>query len=37
MKGKTTVTVAHRMKTIENSDCIMVIDKGSIIENGNYN
>ena len=36
MKGRTTITVAHRMQTIENSDCIIVIDKGSIVEKGKF-
>jgi ATP-binding cassette subfamily B (MDR/TAP) protein 1 len=36
MKERTTVTVAHRISTIEDSDVIFVIVKGAIVEKGNY-
>ncbi len=36
MKERTTVTVAHRITTIEDSDVIFVIVKGAIVEKGNY-
>ena len=36
MKGKTSVTVAHRISTIKNSDIIYVFEKGQIIEQGSY-
>ncbi|KAH9309393.1 hypothetical protein KI387_037304, partial [Taxus chinensis] len=36
MVGRTTVIVAHRLTTIQNSDCIVVIEKGRIIERGSH-
>ena len=36
MQGKTTITIAHRIDTIKNSDVIYVFDKGQIVEAGNY-
>jgi ABC-type multidrug transport system fused ATPase/permease subunit len=36
MKGRTTITVAHRIHTIKNSDVIYVINKGVIAEQGTY-
>mmetsp|Transcript_10155 Transcript_10155/g.8689 ORF Transcript_10155/g.8689 Transcript_10155/m.8689 type:complete len:206 (-) Transcript_10155:155-772(-) len=35
-KGLTTITVAHRINTIKNSDLILVFDKGGICESGTY-
>ncbi len=36
MKGRTTFVIAHRLSTIRNSDAIMVLDAGRIIERGNH-
>ncbi|GLJ37713.1 hypothetical protein SUGI_0766180 [Cryptomeria japonica] len=36
MVGRTSVIVAHRLTTIQNSDCIAVIEKGRIVEQGNH-
>lgn len=36
MKGKTTISVAHRIETIKNSDKIYVFVKGKILEDGSY-
>ena len=36
MKGRTTFVIAHRLSTVKNSDCIMVIEQGRIIERGTH-
>ena len=36
MKGRTTFVVAHRLSTVRNADCIMVLEQGRIIERGNH-
>ena len=36
MKGRTSFVIAHRLSTIRNADCILVMDNGSIIEQGSH-
>lgn len=36
MKGRTTFVIAHRLSTVRNSDCIMVLEQGRIIERGTH-
>ena len=35
-KGKITITIAHRLSTVVNSDRILVLDKGALIEQGTH-
>ena len=36
MKGRTVFVIAHRLSTVRNADCIMVLDHGKIIERGTH-
>ena len=36
MSGRTTFVIAHRLSTVRNSDCIMVLEQGRIVERGTH-
>lgn len=36
MKGKTSFVIAHRLSTVRNADCIVLLDQGEIIESGTH-
>ncbi len=36
MRGRTTFVIAHRLSTVRNSDCIIVLEQGRIIERGSH-
>ena len=36
MRGRTTFVIAHRLSTVRNSDCIIVLEHGRIIERGTH-
>lgn len=36
MQGRTTFVIAHRLSTVKNADCIMVLEQGRIIERGTH-
>jgi ATP-binding cassette subfamily B protein len=36
MKGRTTFVIAQRLLTLKNADCILVLDKGEIVERGTH-
>ena len=37
MKGRTSIVIAHRLATIRNADKIIVLENGTIIEQGTHN
>ena len=37
MAGRTTFVIAHRLSTVKNSDCIIVLEQGRVIERGHHN
>ena len=36
MYGRTTFVIAHRLSTVRNADCILVLEQGRIIERGTH-
>ena len=36
MRGRTTFVIAHRLSTVENADCILVMEQGRIVESGKH-
>ena len=36
MKGRTSFIIAHRLSTVRNADCIIVMDSGHIVEQGTH-
>ncbi len=36
MQGRTTLVIAHRLSTVEKADCILVMDKGRVVEQGTH-
>ena len=36
LKGRTAIIIAHRLSTVRNSDTIVVLDNGKIVEQGNH-
>ena len=36
MEGRTVFVIAHRLSTVRNADCILVLENGRIIEKGNH-
>ena len=36
MKNRTTLVIAHRLSTVERADCIIVLDRGRVVEDGTH-
>ena len=36
LKGRSAIVIAHRLSTVANADCIVVLDHGTIVERGTH-
>ena len=36
MKGRTTLVIAHRLSTVKQADCVLVLSQGEVVESGSH-